>query len=397
MLASEGQRLLERGCRVAAVLQGSWRDPPAALALSAAELSEVAPLLLAGGAAGLAWRRLSASPDLASSPAAATLRQAFRLHVLESAVHAHQLGEVSALLRAAGVRALVGKGWAVARLYPEPGLRPYGDLDLYLAPREHATALAALRKPAVAPGPVDVHCGFSDLDDLGAEPLLARSRATTLGGVEVHLFGPEDHLRLLCLPGLRHGLSRPLWLCNVALALESQPEDFDWDRVLGGARRQAEAVACTLGLAGELLVARLAGTPVAERAARLPSWLVPTVLRQWGGRGSGWRQPIGSFLRRPAGLLRELPRHWPNPMEATVGVVCLSSSLTRRCARRGSASACRPSCGAPTVSSERGRRIGERVPVIVALSILNRVYLRDLRLVERSPAPPPRRASRPAA
>jgi hypothetical protein len=282
-----------------------------------AELGEAGPLLLATGTAGLAWRRVRASSGLASSPVLETLRQAFRAHVLEGAVHAHQLGEVTAWLRAAKVPVLVGKGWAAARLYPEPGLRPYGDLDLYVIPRAHAAALAALRRPARPPGPVDLHCGFSDLDDFGAEALFARSRAAALDDGEVRLFGPEDHLRLLCLHGLRHGLSRPLWLCDVAVTLESRREDFDWDRLLSGDRRRAEAVACALGLARELLGAQVEGTPVAGR--RLPLWLVPAVLRQWGS-GSGWREPMSYFLRRPAGALRELRRHWPNPIEATVGV-----------------------------------------------------------------------------
>lgn len=246
-----------------------------------------------------------------------SLRQAFRAQVLESAVHAHQLGEVTALLRAANVHALLAKGWAVARLYPEPGLRPYGDLDLYVTPETHVAALAALREPAVPPGPVDLHRGFSDLDDLDPEALLARSRTVALGDGQLPVFGPEDHLRLLCLHGLRHGLSRPLWLCDVAVALESRVEDFDWDRLRSGDRRRAEAVACSLGLARQLLGARSPGPPVARYD--LPSWLVPSVLRQWGS-GSGWREPMASFLRRPAGALRELRRHWPNPIEATVGV-----------------------------------------------------------------------------
>jgi hypothetical protein len=326
LLAPGRPSLVERGRLVAAVLAGSWREAPPALTLSIAELSEIGPLLLATGTAALAWRRVRASSALESSPVVETLRQALRAHVLESAVHIHQLAEVTALLRAANAPALLGKGWAIARLYPEPGLRPYGDLDLYMTPQVHAAALAALQRPVVPPGPVDLHRGFSDLDDLGGEALLARSRAVDLGDARVSLFGPEDHLRLLCLHGLRHGLSRPLWLCDLGVALESRPEDFDWDRLLSGERRRAEAVACALGLAHELLGARVEGTPVAGR--RLPRWLVPAVLRQWGS-GSRWREPMSFFLRRPAGVFRELRRHWPNPIEATVGVGAPFNGLPR--------------------------------------------------------------------
>ena len=49
----------------------------------------------------------------------------------------------------------------------------------------------------------------------------------------------EDQLRQLCLHLLRHGACRPLWLCDVAVMLESLPGDFDWDRCLGGDRDES--------------------------------------------------------------------------------------------------------------------------------------------------------------
>jgi hypothetical protein len=51
-------------------------------------------------------------------------------------------------------------------------------------------------------------------------------------------------------------------------------------------------------------------------------------LKQWGG-GAAWREPIGSYLRRPRGLLRELRRHWPNPIEGTAGVGAPFNGLPR--------------------------------------------------------------------
>jgi hypothetical protein len=304
---------------VAAVLSGAWRAAPPALTLSPADLAEVAPLLLATGAAGLAWGRVSQDATLRDLPAALDLRQAYRLQTLRAAVHRHLLRDVVPVLRAAGVEPLLAKGWAAGRLYAEPGLRPCGDIDLYVPSEQHAAALAALTSGASPPAPVDLHRGFSDLDDRGAEALHARSRRVSLDGVEVGLMGPEDHLRLLCLHLLRHGAWRPLWLCDVAAGLEARPPGFDWDLLLGGNRRRSDAVACALGLAHRLLGARVEGTPVAERAETLPRWLVPTVLRHWEA-GFVWREPMAAALRRPAGLLAELRRHWPNPIEGTVGV-----------------------------------------------------------------------------
>jgi hypothetical protein len=46
---------------------------------------------------------------------------------------------------------------------------------------------------------------------------------------------------------------------------------------------------------------------------------MPTVLEQWE---SGFQPRMALFisLRHPAALLRELRRHWPNGIEATVAV-----------------------------------------------------------------------------
>src|SRR5205814_891640 len=80
------------------------------------------------------------------------------------------------------------------------------------------------------------------------------------------VLGPEDHLRLLCLHMLVHGVCRPLWLCDIGAALESRPAEFDWRWFLSGDPRRTRWALCALGLAHELLGARLQDTPVAERA-----------------------------------------------------------------------------------------------------------------------------------
>jgi len=221
------------------------------------------------------------------------------------------------LLREAGVEPLLVKGWAAALLYPEPGLRPYGDIDLLVRPEQHTVAREAL--VAGARAPVDLHRGLADLDDHELEDVFARSRHVPLGKVEIRIPSAEDHLRLLCLHAFRHGLSRAVWLCDIAAALESRATDFDWGRLLTGDRRRSEAVVAALGLARAMLAAELGPTPLAARAERLPRWLVPATLRQWG-KGSGLREPMGSFLRRPRGALAELRKHWPNPIEGTMGV-----------------------------------------------------------------------------
>jgi hypothetical protein len=318
---------MHKGLVVATALSGAWRSVPAPLGLDATELSEVTPLLLAAGTGGLGWRCVEAS-ELSQSRPALKLRQAYRLHTLQAVLRQRELVTVTRLLRSAGVEPLLGKGWAAARLYPEPGLRPYGDFDLCVRPEQFRAAQEVLRSPDAIGCAVDLHQGlapqwegaaFSLLDDRPLESLYQRSQLVMLDGTPVRVLGPEDHLRLLCLHMLSHGAWRPLWLCDIGAALENRPPEFDWDRCLSGDRRRSDWVACSIGLAHQLLGARVADTPVAERGQRLPGWLVPTVLRQWG-QVYTHRAPISSCLRRPARLLKELRHHWPNGVEATVDV-----------------------------------------------------------------------------
>jgi hypothetical protein len=169
---------------------------------------------------------------------------------------------------------------------------------------------------------VDLHCGAADLDDRPFDALQARALFQPMGDVTVRVLGPEDHLRLLCLHMLRHGAWRPLWLVDVAVALESRPADFDWEYFLSGDPRRTEWAASAIGVAHHLLGARVQGTPMEASAGRLPRWLIPTVLDQWG-RGKPLPQQgrrIHSYLRNRAGLLEALRTRWPNAIQATVSV-----------------------------------------------------------------------------
>ncbi len=305
----------QRGVWVAEALAGAWRPSPPPLHLSRVALADVVPLLLGSGGGALGWWRVRSS-DLRTCPPAFQLQQAYRLHTLQAALHEREIIQTIGLLRSSGLEPLLAKGWAVTRLYPEPGLRPYGDIDLCVRPEQYLAAVAALRSPAASGCPVDLHQRFFRLKDLTFDDLCARSEPVRIGEVEVRVLGPEDHLRFLCAHMLSHGAWRPLWLCDIGAALESRPRDFDWERCLGENRRRADWVACAIGLAHQLLAARVEDTPAAWRAKRLPSWLVPTVLRQWGS-GNGQREPIVSYLRHPAGVLKALRLCWPNPILAT--------------------------------------------------------------------------------
>ena len=310
------------GKLVASALAGAWRAPPPPLppSFSPAALIEVTPLLLGTGAASLGWWRVRSS-ELGTSAVAQELRQAYRLYTLEAGRKERQIARAVTLLRSAGVEPLLVKGWAVARLYPERGLRPYGDIDLCVRPEQYVTAVAALAAPEAEPGAIDWHKGLPQLHRPSLDDVYERSQLVRLGDVDVRILGTEDHLRYMCIHMLQHGAYRPLWLCDIAVVLESLPEDFDWEYLLRGDRKPADWVASTVCLAHQLLGARLDGIPVAERTRHLPRWLLPSVLNQWSKEEH--YMDIGSIAyssRRPVQLLKGLRLRWPNPIQATVRV-----------------------------------------------------------------------------
>ncbi len=277
-------------------------------------------ILLKTGAGSLAWRVLSRT-EFREHPGIECLRQAYRLNLLDAAIRERETAQAFKFLSSKGVGAILCKGWAIARLYPERGLRPYGDIDLLIPPEEYARSRAAMLDSSAPPVPLDLHNGSVDLGvDRSVDQLHARSRMVPLLGVELRILCPEDHLRLLCLHMLRHGAFRPVWLCDIALAMESAPADFDWDYFLSGNRRRTDWVLCALGLAQAVLGARLEECPASIRARSLPAWLVPALLRQWSAKEFYIidTSPLKAHILHPAQALRAIRLRWPNPIHATV-------------------------------------------------------------------------------
>jgi hypothetical protein len=312
------------GDLVARALADSWRDSPPPLTLSADELAVAVPLLCRSGAAPLAWRRLRHHP-LAHSQAGDTLRGMYLLHTVEAQAASRRLVAVLERLRSARVEPLLVKGWAIARRYPEPGLRPYSDIDLIVRPDERDRARGAVASGTPPGLPIDWHLGTERLDTRSFEDLTARAEAVTLGGTTVRVLGPEDHLRVLSLHALRHDVGRPIWLCDLAVALATRAPAFDWDRCLGTDERVAGWVLSALALAHRLLGAPVGGTPAAARAANLPGWLVSTVLRRWCRspvEGLAAHVPLGQALpqlaRDPARLWEDLLLRWDRPIKYTL-------------------------------------------------------------------------------
>ena len=305
-----------RGSLVAQALSGSWRSTPPVPALTPEEWAAVAPPLQRTGAGGLGWWRLRGSP-LRATAVALELQNAYRLHTIDARRHERRLARALRLFESAGLQPILGKGWAVSRLYPQAGLRPYGDLDFHAHPEEYDAARLLL--PACEQGGllVDLHRGVPGVGRAW-EDVLARSVEVELGATLVRVLGPEDHLALLCAHLLSHGAWRPLWLCDVAMFIEALPSDFDWDYLLSLPSREAEQVRLVVLLAHRLLGARVDTTPWGPQG-RVPGWLPTATLRAWE-RGGHYSLTTRIALTElaPGAFLEAVRVRWPNPIEATV-------------------------------------------------------------------------------
>ncbi|HEV8589838.1 MAG TPA: nucleotidyltransferase family protein [Pyrinomonadaceae bacterium] len=309
-----------RGLLIAGALVGSWRADPPAWQPEAAELDPIALQLLTSGVGALVWRRLRSSP-ISTIQIAEALHHLYRLNTVLAVLHRQRIEQLVSLLRAAGVELMLVKGWTAARLYPDEGLRPYSDIDLVIHPRHFATAKNALRD-SDNQYDADLHVGFAKFGGGSCEEIFARARLLNVGSAEVLVPSLEDQLRILAIHMLREGAWRPLWLCDVAAAVESRPDNFNWDVCRGGNRRWADWVTCALRLAHELLGAEISGTPVAASNAPLPRWVVPTILNEWGSLQPSMtkrhRAPMITYWRNPSEVLAGFRHRWPNPIEATI-------------------------------------------------------------------------------
>lgn len=291
----------------------AWRDPAPPLALDEGTLDAIAPLAIHGGAAGLLLRRLDAAG--AKGARVDELRAVYRKQVLDEALLRRGLALVAGAFEQARIRFVLIKGFTAARRYPAPGLRPFCDLDVVVSPEDERAArgvLASLGGPVVPE--VDLHARVPHFDPRRAKAALGRLRRLRIGDTEVDALGEEDHLHLLAAHGLIHGLWRPVWLVDLAVAVETRGDGFDWDRLVAGGRRRAQGIACALGLAREVLGADLGGTPFATTT--LPSWLLPALFAQWGARYEV-RDAMQRLPRRPADLLAEVRRRFNEPIGAT--------------------------------------------------------------------------------
>src|SRR5688572_14898777 len=320
------------GRLIAQTLAGSWRAVPPPLELEAAELSAITPQLLGAGVAGLAWRRVRDS-HLKDTPSAAELRSHYERNTVLAVIQRQGIESIFGALNSAGIESMLVKGLAAARVYGDEGLRPYVDVDVCVTQRQIAAAQVVLKRLSDTGVTVDLHREFATLGGGDWEVIYSRSQLMKLGESEVRIPSAEDHLRILSIHMLREGAWRPLWLCDVAAAVESRPASFDWNICVGLGRQTSNWINCALKLGHELLGANITGTPAADDGKPLPQWLTGTVLREWAATAPSMtlrhQSPMARHLRSPRTLLPGFRHRWPNAIEGTIVSRALFNHLPR--------------------------------------------------------------------
>lgn len=306
------------GAAIASLLAGAWRQtPPTAPAVDSAQLDTLIPPLQRTGSAALAWWRMRGSV-LESHPAAQRARADLLYQSLRSAAYEQRLAYLFRLLEEASIDALLMKGRAAADYYAHPGLRPYGDIDLLVRPADYARAERCLLRADASAIAIDLHDRSDDLPGRSFDALWARSRVLALEGGAVRVLGAEDHLALVCLHFIRHACRRPVWLCDIAAALEAIDGRFDWSVCAGGDPFFASWIAAAASLARELLGADSPALPDPLRRAA-PASLVRYTVSEWSR--PDLNVPFKRFsqvLREPRLLVHALQRRWPPPVDAAM-------------------------------------------------------------------------------
>lgn len=304
------------GGTIARVLAGSWRSTPPPLEVSTGDIARALPIVARTNAAALFWWRLRdrAPTDI---PGLEVLHDTFRYNALHAEHQQARLASLLRLLRAASIEPVLLKGWDLARLYPNTALRPYEDIDFIVRDDEAGRAERVVAAGDTSGAIVDfVHEEISRYDAIGWDDVLARSGTLPFAGGDVRVLSREDHLRAIAIHGLKHSFRNPLWLCDIAVSVETAGSDFDWERCVGNMHAQDQWIGCAIGLARDLL-----GCDVPPKAApylsALPRWLVPAVFAMWtraAQLGLDERWAVREFLSNPASLGSIVARRWPDPV-----------------------------------------------------------------------------------
>jgi hypothetical protein len=292
-------RLLWESCRrdpdASAVRRAIEEGADANLAVAAASEHGIEPLLLRALSAAGACDALGPHREVLRAVADARRMEALLLIPAAVAQAVQPLSE-------AGLMPLVFKGPAVASRYPEPGLRPMGDIDLLLPVADHRRALDVLlevgwrvvREPGSAHYDtvlvhdlvpslfLELHFGLEPraerLTSLDAATLWERRVRVSCAGTSAFGLSQADELVVLAAHAGKpfHGFTRLVWIADFAMIIGDAVErgsPIEWEDV----RAAAERARCTTVVGAALRLARHAGV-------NAPLDLFPLPTHGWRGQ-----------------------------------------------------------------------------------------------------------------
>ena len=203
-------------------------------------------------------------------------------HILKTLRFSAELVRISRHFADRGIETLAHKGPVLSqKLYGDPAMRQFGDLDLLIRARDVYRARSALTELGYTPGihlsraqeNFYLHSGYEYVFGVGEEPnllelqwqivprfysidfdmeaLFARSDESEIEGFPLRSLGSEDLMLVLCVHAAKHEWSQLGMLRDIASLAGT---GLDWTRIAAEARRlgTARLLGISLNLAREL-------------------------------------------------------------------------------------------------------------------------------------------------
>lgn len=229
-----------------------------------------------------------------------------------------QFMKLARLLAERQIEYLPIKGVVAGSNYPMDVIRLAGDHDIAVRADGYQTVKALLNDADFADINIDLHCELRHLDTLPWAQFLERSIIAEVGGVNVRIPCPEDHLRIMAVHWLNDGGQYKERLWDIYYAVEYRPESFDWLEcldVVSPTRRKW--VITAIGLTHRYLGLNIDDLPFADEARQIPKWIIKTVEKEWDT--DVCLIPLHAVVRQPRLFMQQLKKRFPpNPIQATI-------------------------------------------------------------------------------
>jgi hypothetical protein len=218
--------------------------------LGAGESTRLVDAAVREGLAGLLYQRLKTSGRLQAlaDPARGRLASIYHLTIQTNLRLFAAIKEIAGQ----GVPFVLMQGAALlADIYPDPGLRPLSDIDLWVLPRDRGPLLAVLSRLGFEENPlvpgvlrrgavlVDVHTHLDWAERipasrfmfaLGPEEIQRSCRRVTWDGLQLSCLGRHDQVIYLTVHAVKHNLERLIWLADIQ-RLTAAWQTPDWDEL----------------------------------------------------------------------------------------------------------------------------------------------------------------------